>query len=231
MLDQVKDRKEADDQVVLIELCCEKEHALASQFKKTGGEVIRMCIPEDEDSKEFTVEALKKTIEQLENEGFSVLPKRWKESSTCEEEKTEEEITRDLVRDIARKFLQEIKEESKNKLEIEVIKNPEPKGKEDQFLMRGKLHTSEESQTEDTDVEVSIKALRRRGEYKKEDHDYKPPQSEEIPWWHDEEKRKRAIEQYQEERKQLDQKVQEENQKWADPENRIPIFFASEIWY
>ena len=226
MLDQVKDRKEADEKVVLIELCCEKEHPIASQFKKSGGEVIRMCIPEDEDSKEFTVEALKKTIEQLEDEGFSVLPKRGKKDSTCEE-KTEEEVTREVVRDIARKFLQEIKEDSKNKLEIEVIKNPEPKGSEDQFLMRGKLHMSEDAQTEDTDVEVSIKALRRRGEYKKEDHDYKPPQSEEVPWWHSEEKRKRAIEQYQEERRQLDQRVQEENQRWAEQSSRPKVIIKT----
>ena len=33
MLDQVKDRKEADNKVVLIELRCEKEHALTSQSK------------------------------------------------------------------------------------------------------------------------------------------------------------------------------------------------------
>ena len=82
----------------------------------------------------------------------------------------------ELVKDIACRFLKEIKEAPKNRLEVDAIANPEPKGEEDKYLLSGKLHTSEEVYTEDTDAEVSIKALRQRGRYTKEDHDYKGQQ-------------------------------------------------------
>ena len=67
--------------------------------------MIRMRSPDDQDSKEFTIEALEKTIECLKGEGFEVLPKRWKASSTCvvEKEKREKEVTEELRKEQRRK--------------------------------------------------------------------------------------------------------------------------------
>ena len=72
------------------------------------------------------------------------------------------------------------------------------------------LHTSEEIQTEDTDAEISIKALRQKGKYTKDDHDYKKPETEiNRPWWNDEVKARRLHQQLRLAQKKLQEKKDE----------------------
>ena len=103
-----------------------------------------------------------------------------------DEEKTSDEATKELVKEIARRSLDELSGEiTENTLEVEVIENPNPiEEGEDMYLMTAKLQTQSEDQTEDTDGEVSIKAIRQRGRYTKEDsQEKKKEDGRQSPWW------------------------------------------------
>ena len=69
MLEQVKGRKEAEIQKVLIEACCGEESKQESHIKEKEGESIRLYIPKHDVSEEYTAEALKRTINCLKKKG------------------------------------------------------------------------------------------------------------------------------------------------------------------
>ena len=131
-------------------------------------------------SKDYTIEALEKTINYLKNEGFEVMPSEKTCADLQKEEKTGDETTEELVKEIARRFLEELKGEVKeNTLEVEVIENPNPTEEgEDKYLTIPKLQIQEENVTEDTDGEISIKAIRQRGRYTKEEPEVKKDDDE-----------------------------------------------------
>jgi hypothetical protein len=59
MLEQVKDRRNAEKKVILFEICCGEKSKLASHFKEQGGEAIRLFFPTHDVSKDWTIEAAK----------------------------------------------------------------------------------------------------------------------------------------------------------------------------
>ena len=72
MLEQLKDRQQAQIKKILIEVCCGENSRLTSNFKEKGGEAIRIFLPHHDMSKDYTMKALKMTIEELQQEDFEV---------------------------------------------------------------------------------------------------------------------------------------------------------------
>ena len=72
MMEQVKDRRKAARKKVLFEVCCGEYSKLASHFKEKGGEAIRLFLPKHDVSKDWTIEAAKRVIGSLKEEGFEV---------------------------------------------------------------------------------------------------------------------------------------------------------------
>ena len=68
MLEQINNRKGAEIKKDLTEVCCGEKSKLASHFKESGGEPIRVYLPKPDVSKDHSVKALKKTIEGLQEE-------------------------------------------------------------------------------------------------------------------------------------------------------------------
>ena len=72
MLEQVSERKRADAKKVLIEVWCGENSRLTSHFRERGGVGIRLYLPKHNVARDYTIEAAKRAIKILEEEGFTV---------------------------------------------------------------------------------------------------------------------------------------------------------------
>jgi len=72
MLEQVNEREKAEVKKVLIEVCCAKNSRLTSHSRDRGGEGIRLYLPKHNVARDYTIEAAKRVIKILEDEGFTV---------------------------------------------------------------------------------------------------------------------------------------------------------------
>ena len=72
MLEQVSEREKAEVKKVLFDVCCGENSKLTSHFKDRGGEGIRLYLPKHNVAIDHTIEAAKRVIKILEDEGFTV---------------------------------------------------------------------------------------------------------------------------------------------------------------
>ena len=70
MLEQVNKRQKAHIKKVLIEVCCGENSRLTSHSREKGGEGIRLYIHNV--ARDYTIEAAKRVIKILKEEGFTV---------------------------------------------------------------------------------------------------------------------------------------------------------------